>query len=158
MKFEDLKIFFERVKTEWQEDSKIDFQFTNKQYSVDLAKIALDIPYQHNKYLNYHTDFYSEKSALEFQRRIKIKEKREYYQGESNAEVYKENPFGQSIKTSEKLKVYLDADPDLINIEIKIKYVEQALFYLDNILKMVSNRSYQIGHAIEWEKFINGNN
>ena len=157
MKFADLKTLFDNVKTEWQEDSQVDFQFKSKQYTEDLAQLSLGIPYQHNKYLNYYNDFSTEKSALEFQYRIKVREKREYYQGEADPEVYKEKPFGQTIKTSEKMKVYLEADEDLINIEMKIEFINKALFYLDNVLKMVSNRSFQIKNAIEWEKFINGN-
>ena len=157
MKFAELKTLFDNVKTEWQKDSQVDFQFKNKQYTEDLAQLSLGIPYQHNKYLNYYNDFSTEKSALEFQYRIKVRDKREYYQGEADPEVYKEKPFGQTIKTSEKMKVYLEADEDLINIEMKIEFINKALFYLDNVLKMVSNRSFQIKNAIEWEKFINGN-
>ena len=55
------------------------------------------------------------------------------------------------------MKVYLEADEDLINIEMKIEFINKALFYLDHILKMISNRSFQIKNAIDWEKFINGN-
>ncbi len=157
MKFAELKTLFDNVKAQWQEDSQVDFQFKNKQYTEDLAQLSLNIPYQHNKYLNYYNDFSTEKSALEFQYRIKVREKREYYQGEADPAVYKEKPFGQSIKTSEKMKVYLESDEDLINIEMKIEFISKALFYLDHILKMVSNRSFQIKNAIEWEKFINGN-
>jgi hypothetical protein len=157
MKFAELKTLFDNVKAQWQEDSQVDFQFKSKQYTEDLAQLSLGIPYQHNKYLNYYNDFSSEKTALEFQYRIKVRDKREYYQGEADPEVYKEKPFGQTIKTSEKMKVYLEADEDLINIEMKIEFINKALFYLDNVLKMVSNRSFQIKNAIEWEKFINGN-
>lgn len=157
MKFAELKTLFDDVKAQWQEDSQVDFQFKSKQYTEDLAQLSLGIPYQHNKYLNYYNDFSTEKSALEFQYRIKVRDKREYYQGEADPEVYKEKPFGQTIKTSEKMKVYLEADEDLINIEMKIEFINKALFYLDNVLKMVSNRSFQIKNAIEWEKFINGN-
>ena len=99
MKFDDLKTLFNHVKSEWQEDSHIDFQFKNKQYSADLAQISLDIPYQHNKYLNFYTDFSTEKTALEFQYRMKLKEKREQYQGEADPEVYKEKPFGPDSYT-----------------------------------------------------------
>jgi len=31
------------------------------------------------------------------------------------------------------------------------------LFFLDHVLKMVSQRNYHVKNAIEWEKFINGN-
>lgn len=156
MKFETIVKLFETIKEEWKEDSLVDFQFKNKQYTEDLGKLALEIPYQHNKYLNYYTDLNQVKTSLEFEYRRVVKEKREYYSGEADAKVYAEKPFGNSIKTAEKMKTYLESDEDIINIEAKIKYVEQALYFLDSVMKMISNRGFQIKSAIDWEKFING--
>lgn len=156
MKFENIVKLFDRIKEEWNQDSLVDFQFKNKQYTEDLGKLALEIPFQHNKYLNYYTDLSQVKTSLEFELRRVVKEKREYYSGEADAKVYAEKPFGSSIKTAEKMKTYLESDEDIINIEAKIKYVEQALYFLDSVMKMISNRGFQIKSAIDWEKFING--
>ena len=54
------------------------------------------------------------------------------------------------------MKVYLESDEDIINIEAKIKFIDQMLYYLDQVMRQVSNRGFQIKSAIEWEKFING--
>ncbi len=156
MKFDTIVKLFETIKEEWKEDSQVDFQFKNKQYTEDLGKLALEIPFQHNKYLNYYTDLSQEKTSLEFQLRYLIRNKREYYSGEADAKVYAEKPFGSSIKTAEKMKTYLESDEEIINLEAKIKYIEQALYFLDSVMKMISNRGFQIKSAIEWEKFING--
>ena len=147
---------FETIKEVWAEDAEVNFQFKNKEYSEDLAKLALEIPFQHNKYLNHYTDVSQIKTSLEFEYRKMIKEKREYYGGESTAEVYAKKPFGNSIKTSEKMKIYLEGDEELINIEAKIKFIDQMLYFLDQVMKQVSNRGFAIKSAIEWEKFING--
>jgi len=157
MKFETIVSLFEGIKNQWKEDSEIDFQFKNKQYSEDLARLSLEIPFQHNKYLNHYTDLNGIKTSLEFNLRKLIKNKREYYGGEADAKVYAEKPFGSSIKTSDKMRVYLESDEDIINLEAKIKYVDQALYFLDQVLRMISQRNYHIKNAIEWEKFINGN-
>lgn len=156
MKFDYLQNLFSTIKEEWAEDSKIDFQFRNKEYTEDLAKLALEIPFQHNKYLNHYTDLSQIKTSLEFEIRKLVREKREYYGGEADAKVYAEKPFGASIKTAEKMKTYLESDQDIINLEAKIKYVDQMLYFLDQVMRMISNRSFQIKNAIEWEKFING--
>lgn len=156
MKFDTIVKLFETIKEEWKEDSHVDFQFKNKEYTEDLGKLALEIPFQHNKYLNYYTDLSQEKTSLEFQLRYLIRNKREYYSGEADAKVYAEKPFGSSIKTAEKMKTYLESDEEIINLEAKIKYIEQALYFLDSVMKMISNRGFQIKSAIEWEKFING--
>jgi len=156
MKFDEIKTIFNHVRSEWDQDSRIDFEFKNKSYSADLAQLSLDIPFQHNKYLNFYTDLSQLKTSLEFELKKTVKEKREYYSGEADAKVYAEKPFGSSIKTAEKMKVYLESDEDIINIEAKIIYVNQVLHFLDHVLKMISQRNYHIKNAIEWEKFING--
>jgi hypothetical protein len=156
MKFDSIVKLFETIKEEWKEDSHVDFQFKNKEYTEDLGKLALEIPFQHNKYLNYYTDLSQEKTSLEFQLRYLVRNKREYYSGEADAKVYAEKPFGTSIKTAEKMKTYLESDEEIVNLEAKIKYIEQALYFLDSVMKMISTRGYQIKSAIEWEKFING--
>ena len=157
MNFNSLHQRFQKIKEEWAQDTQIDFQFKNKQYTEDLARLALEIPFQHNKYLNHYTDLSQIKTSLEFEYRKLLREKREYYGGEADAKTYAEKPFGNSIKTSEKMKVYLESDDELINTEAKVKYIDQMLYFLDNVMKQISNRGFQIKSAIEWVKFINGN-
>jgi|TARA_B100000902_G_scaffold86098_1_gene90290 hypothetical protein len=157
MNFNSLHQRFQKIKEEWTKDTQIDFQFKNKQYSEDLARLALEIPFQHNKYLNHYTDLSQIKTSLEFEHRKLLRDKREYYGGEADAKTYAEKPFGTHIKTSEKMKVYLESDDELINTEAKVKYIDQMLYFLDHVMKQISNRGFQIKSAIEWEKFINGN-
>jgi len=157
MNFDKLHQKFETIKQEWAEDSYVEFEFKNKNYSADLGKISMEIPFQHNKYLNHYTDLSQIKTSLEFEVRKLVREKREYYSGEAEAKVYADKPFGSSIKTADKMKVYLESDDDIINQEAKIKYIDQMLHFLDNVLKMISQRNYHVKNAIEWEKFINGN-
>ena len=45
MNFETLRNKFDKLKAEWAEDSHVDFQFKNKEYSADLGQLALDIPF-----------------------------------------------------------------------------------------------------------------
>ena len=157
MQFDNLRNLFEKIRNDWVEDSEVDFQFKNKQYTTDLGKLSLEIPFQHNKYLNHYTDLTQVKTSLEFQVRKLVRDKREYYGGEADAKTYAEKPFGASIKTSEKMKTYLESDEDIIALEAKIKYIDQMLYFLDSVMRQISNRGFQIKSAIEWEKFINGN-
>ena len=54
------------------------------------------------------------------------------------------------------MKTYLEADEDIINIEAKIKLIDQILYFLDQVLRMISQRNYHVKNAIEWEKFKSG--
>ena len=156
MKFNILFKRFETIKEEWKKDTQIDFQFKNKEYSEDLARLALEIPFQHNKYLNHYTDISQLKTSLEFEHRKLMRERREYYRGEADGKVYAEKPFGKKLSTTEGLKVYMESDDDLIDLEARIKYMDQILYFLDQVMRQISNRGFQIKSAIEWEKFING--
>lgn len=152
---ETIKLF-DQIKKEWSEDCKIDFQFKNKEYTEDLASIALNIPYQHNKYLNYYSDLQQEKLHRELLLKKLIRSKREYYGGEADGKVYKEKPLGSYIKTAEKMKTFLEGDDDILALEGHIKCIDQVLYYVDNVMKQITNRGFQVKSAIEWEKFING--
>ena len=156
MNFDSLHSRFKKLREEWTEDSHVDFQFKSKEYSADLGQLALDIPFQHNKYLNHYTDVSQIKTSLEFEIRKLVKDKREYYSGEADAKTYAKKPFGSHIKTTEKMRTYLEADDEIINLEAKIKYLEQMMYFLDQVMKQISNRGFQIKSAIEWEKFVNG--
>ena len=54
------------------------------------------------------------------------------------------------------MQKYLAADESLMNVSLKIDYYETMLNYIESILKQISNRTYQIKNAIEWQKFIAG--
>ena len=74
MNFDSLRNKFDKLRNDWTEDSHVDFQFKNKEYSADLGQLALDIPFQHNKYLNHYTDISQIKTSLEFEIRKLVKE------------------------------------------------------------------------------------
>ena len=48
---------------------------------------------------------------------------------------------------------YLDADEKLSNASLKIEYYDTMLTYLESILKVIQNRTYQIKNAIEFMRF-----
>ena len=54
------------------------------------------------------------------------------------------------------MKVYIESDDEIINLEAKIKYLEQMMYFLDHVMKQISNRGFQVKSAFEWEKFVNG--
>ena len=48
---------------------------------------------------------------------------------------------------------YIDADEKLSNVRLKTQYQDTMLKYLEDIIKTIHNRTYQIKNAIEWQKF-----
>ena len=51
------------------------------------------------------------------------------------------------------MQKYLDADDKLSNSSLKIDYYDTILVYIESILKVIQNRTFQIKNAIEFMKF-----
>ena len=47
----------------------------------------------------------------------------------------------------------MEADEKMSKIDLKIRYYDATLKFLEEIIKNVSNRTFQIKNAIEWNKF-----
>ena len=85
-----------------------------------------------------------------------LKEKWLYYKGKAPATVYKEMPFDLKLTTKEEITMFIDADDDVRKLQYKIDYIDQVLFFLDGVLRMINSRTYHIKNAIEWKRFQNG--
>ena len=51
------------------------------------------------------------------------------------------------------MQKYMDADEKLSNSNLKIDYYDTMLVYIESILKVIQNRTYQIKNAIEFMRF-----
>ena len=71
-------------------------------------------------------------------------------------DVYVENPFPKKIRDKDTMQKYLDADEKLSNVSLKIDYYDTILVYIESILKVVQNRTFQIKNAIEFMRFQSG--
>jgi len=54
------------------------------------------------------------------------------------------------------MQKYLDADEKLSSASLKIDYYDTMLKFLEEILKQITNRTYQIKNAIEYMRFSSG--
>tara|TARA_Y100001970_G_C14175881_1_gene826932 strand:+ start:319 stop:726 length:408 start_codon:yes stop_codon:yes gene_type:complete len=132
----------------WEKDSQID--------PDNLHTESLKVPALHAKYHEMFNNFLLLRKKAEQQRKNIRHERYEYYSGKADPEVYEKNPFGKKIRDKDTMTKYLDADEKLKEVNLKIDYYETLLNYCESILKQISNRTYQIKNAIEWQKFIAG--
>ena len=95
--------------------------------------------------------------ARESYNRVRL-ERYNYYTGKAPAEVYAEEPFPYKVRDKEAIQRHMDADERLNKIDLKIRYYDIMLKFLEEIIKTVSNRTYQIKNAIEWNRFQSGFN
>ena len=138
----------EKIQEMWQRDSVID--------PDNLHDESLKIPQLHSKYYTvYNTITLLREKARESYSKIKL-ERHNYYTGKATAEEYIENPFPYKVREKDAIQRHLDADERLTKIDLKIRYYDTTLKFLEEIIRIISNRTYQIKNAIEWHRFQSG--
>jgi hypothetical protein len=132
----------------WEKDSKIDID--------NLHTESLNIPILHAKYFDLYNNILLLKKKAEQQKKNIRHQRHEYFTGKADPDVYVENPFPKKIRDKETLQGYLDSDEKLMQVSLKVDYYETMLSYIDSILKMIFNRTYQIKNSIEYMRFQSG--
>ena len=141
-------IDLDKIQEMWEKDSKIDID--------NLHTESINIPVLHSKYFEiYNTILLLRKKAEQQKRNIRH-ERYEYYSGKADPDVYIKNPFPKKIRDKDTMQKYLDADEKLSSISLKIDYYDTMLVYIESILKMIQNRTYQIKNSIEFMRFSAG--
>ena len=85
-------------------------------------------------------------------------ERYNYYTGKAPAEAYIEEPFPYKVREKDAIQRHLEADDRMNKVDMKIKYYDIMLKFLEEVIRAVSNQTYQIKNAIEWNKFQAGYN
>ena len=135
----------EEIQKMWVKDSHIDMD--------NLHDESIKVPALHAKYFEMYNTVVLLKKKAEQSRKNVRHERYEYFTGKADPDVYLENPFPKKIRDKDTLQKYLDADDKLSQISLKVEYYETILNYLESILKMIQNRTYQIKNAIDFLKF-----
>ena len=138
----------ENLQDMWRSDSKLDEDLHDND--------SLAIPQLHMKYMEFHNKYSLMKKERDIEMKRLIKEKWLYYKGKAPSSVYKEMPFDLKLTTKEEISMFIEADEDIGKLKYKIEYIDQVLFFLDGVLRMINNRTYHIKNAIEWKKFQSG--
>ena len=135
----------DKIQEMWQKDSVID--------PDNLHDESLKVPQLHSKYYTvYNTITLLRERAREQYNKVKL-ERYNYYSGKAPAEVYVEEPFPYKVREKDALQRHLDADEKMNTIDMKIRYYDVELKFLEEVIKTISNRTFQIKNAIEWQKF-----
>ena len=140
----------EKIQAMWEKDSHID--------PDNLHDESLKIPQLHSKYYTlYNTITLLREKAREQYSKVRL-ERYNYYTGKSPAEVYVEEPFPYKVREKDAIQRHLEADDKMNKVDMKIKYYDIMLKFLEEIIRNISGRTYQIKNAIEWNKFQAGYN
>jgi len=140
----------DKIQEMWEKDSQID--------PDNLHDESIKIPQLHAKYYTlFNTITLLKEKARESHNKVKL-ERYQYYTGKAEPDVYEEEPFPYKVRDKEAIQRHMDADEKLNNISMRIRYYDVMLRFLEDIIKTISNRTFQIKNAIEWNKFQSGFN
>ena len=143
-----MSVTLDSIQEMWEKDAKIDRD--------NLHEESLNIPSLHAKYFDLYNTIFLLRKKAEQQRKNIRHERYEYFSGKADPEVYQKDPFAKKIRDKDTMQKYLDADEKLSNSPLKIDYYDTMLIYLESILKVIQNRTYQIKNAIEFMRFNSG--
>ena len=128
----------------WSKDAQID--------QDNLYDEAAKIPSLHAKYFDLYNNIkLLRERSITVDNKIRL-ERWNYYSGKSDPEVYKAEPFPYKVRDKEAMKRYMDADERIQKIYCKIKYYDVMLTYLEDIVRQINNRSYQLKNIIDWQQ------
>jgi hypothetical protein len=135
----------------WSKDSIID--------QNELDAESLKIPNLHCKYLDIYTvkkiQLEKEQSELRKARRLRYL----YYRGEMDEQQLQKldwEPWNLVVSKNSEIANVIEGDFYIEPIIQKAAYLRAQVEYLENILKMLATRSFQIRDAIAFTKFKNG--
>jgi len=138
----------ETLQKMWREDAVIDID--------NLHTESLKIPTLHSRYFDLYNNIMLLRKRAEQQRKNIRHERYEYYSGKADPEVYIKDPFPKKIRDKDTMNKYLDSDKKLSDVSLKIEYYDTMLGFIEDVLKMIHQRNFQIKNAIEYQKFMSG--
>ncbi len=137
----------EELQTQVNQDFKLD--------DTELDSESIKIPLLHNKYLQHLNKFSLLLKKAEYDHKLLVREKWEYYTGKADASVYQEKPFDLKVLKAD-VHIYIDSDEELQKADQKVAYLNVVVKYLEQVLRSINNRTFLIKNAIEWKKFTSG--
>jgi hypothetical protein len=140
--------------SDYQNYAKTDLIIDETQLDTE----SLKTPQLHSKYLNFLMNEKLSLAKLQYDYKVLRKKRWLYYTGKISQEELEEEgwePFELTILKTD-LDKFLDSDNDLQSIDIRVKYKQTVVEYLNEIIKVITNRQWNIRSAIDWLKFTNG--
>lgn len=125
---------------------------------TNLNSESLRTPQLHNKYLVMFENAKLQLEKLEFEEKTLRRDKWLYYtgkMGDEDLEVRSWEPFEYNILKTD-VPMFLDADSEMQQLRAKISLQTSIVSYLEQVLKIITGRQWNIKAAIEWIKFTQG--
>jgi hypothetical protein len=136
-------------------------EMVKKDISLDetqLDKESSRTPQIHNKYLLFFMEEKLSLTRMESELDVLRKKKWLYYGGKMSQDELDQNGWEQfdlHILKNDIDKM-IEADDQVIKLKLKVEYQRERVNYLENVIKIINNRQWNIRSIIDWLKFTNG--
>ena len=136
--------------SEIQDQVKRDLKLNDLELDIE----SLRIPSLHIKYLQFLTENSLKLKKANGELAVLKRNKWIYYTGKASEDVYKEKgDFPLKLKTKDEERTFIEADEEIQKKKTEVEYYETVVDYLQEIVKQIGQRNFQIKNAIEWRKF-----
>lgn len=140
----------DEIVAEWSADSKID--------KLNLEEASLKTPELHAKYLGMLSTYKLKLQDAKFKQKRLMKDKWLWYNGKMSEEQidqlgWNPDPFDGLKILKGDMEHYVEADPELVNSEAKIIYLQTVVETLKEIVDNIKWRHQTIKNLIENRKF-----
>ena len=140
----------EEIITEWSADANVD--------RLELGEAASNVSNLHAKYLAY---LFQERARFlkintEYNKLKKVRW--EYWNGILSTQELKERGWNpQPLKIlKQDIPLYMESDDILTDLQLRQNMQREKINMLEDILKHLSQRGYNIGNAIKWTQMTTG--
>jgi hypothetical protein len=123
-----------------------------------LEEESAKIPQIHNKYLCMLIDEKVILESLESKLKVLKRDKWLYYSGKMSEYELKQKgwePFDLNI-LKQDIDRFIESDSDIINLSHKVFIQKEKVNYIESVIKIISNKIWNIRASIEWIKFSQG--
>jgi len=135
----------------WAEDCKIN--------EMNLGQESARTPNLHAKYLNFLSSTRLNLRKVESDYLNYRRKKYKYYRGEMSQQELIDEGWSQwqgNKPLKNEMDEFLSVDADLIILQDKVEYFKTVMYQLEQIIRSINSRGWDIKNAIEWQKFTNG--
>jgi len=139
------------LQSEWEHDAPIDI--------TNLGKEASRVPILHSKYVTLLSKSKLQLRKAESDYLNTRRKKYKYYRGEMSRQELEQEGWEQfqgNKPLKNEMDEFLACDEDLIYLQDKVEYFKTVQFTLEQILRSINSRTWDVKSSIEWTKFTNG--
>ena len=124
-----------------------------------LGEASTNSPNLHSKYINIIVSYKLKLAKTRGDYNMLRKNKFRYYRGELSRQELEDLGWQQwqGVKPlKNEMDEFLQGDGELVQMEQKVEYLNTIVYFLEEVLKQIRQRDWQIRTAVDWKKFLVG--